>query len=124
MNSLPVTRVFVGAHAFCTPSSRDAERARIAAAMASYSGPIKCLPAYEPKPRPARSGRIDPETILVRKPRPEEADAIIFAAIREMIDESAGTIVKALAKRGMKVSAFDVARVAELRGIELRRAWD
>lgn len=123
MDTLPVTRVFIGAHTSRTPSSREAERARIAAAIASYTGPVEQLDAYQPKPRPARPDKIDPETILIRKRSPAEKDAAIFAMIREMIDESAGAIVKALAQRGIKASAFEVARVAELRGIELRRAW-
>lgn len=77
MDTLPVTRLFVGTHTFCTPSSRDSDRAAIAEAMARYTGQVEQIPGYQAKPIPPRRHRIDPETRLQRKNEPRISTAAL-----------------------------------------------
>lgn len=74
MDTLPVTRIFTGAHTYRTPSSREAERAAIAAALAEYEGPIDELPGFTFKPRPPRMVGVLPEYKLIRRPKPAPKD--------------------------------------------------
>lgn len=58
-------------HVFCnwTASTKAALAAELAQAMLAYAGPIEVVDGFEStqSPTPARSDRIDPETVLKRK---------------------------------------------------------
>lgn len=78
-----------------TPSSREAQARELAQALASCTIKPKVVPGFtQPKPRPLRSNRIDPETRLVRKTygiptgiaRDLERDRKEQALIKQMAD--------------------------------------
>lgn len=51
-----------------TPSSREAQARELAQALAGCKIKPTVVPGFtQPKPRPLRSSRVDPETCLVRK---------------------------------------------------------
>lgn len=61
-----------------TISSREMERTRLALLMEKHAksgGTVTELPGYEPKPMPPRRSKIDPETVLKRKPAPRIREA-------------------------------------------------
>lgn len=121
MNTLPVTRLFVQAHTYRTPSSREAERAAIAAAMASYTGTIKQIEPYKHKPVPARRDWIDPETVLKRN-RDKPQDPRILEAIRSMPNNTCAEIAKHLRRIGIRIQLNEVDRIATLSGMQRVRA--
>lgn len=107
MNTLPVTQLFVRASTSRTPSSREAERAAIAAAMASYSGPIEQIPAYQAKPMPPRRQKVDPETRLHRQPEPR-IDSRALEVIRRYRWHGAHAIQQKLREIGISMRRDDI----------------
>lgn len=61
-----------------TLPSKEADRQRLARLMdqhAKAGGPVIELPGYEQKPMPLRRNKIDPETVLKRRPAPRIREA-------------------------------------------------
>lgn len=74
-----------------TPASKEAERQRLASLFDQHldsGGAIRVAPSFKQAPRPLRSERIDPETVLKRRrpklqARPTELPQPTFAQLTE-----------------------------------------
>lgn len=102
MNTLPVTQLFVQVNTYRTPSSRDQDRAAIAAALASYTGHVEQIAGFKAKPVPPRRRSVDPETRLQRNDEPR-IDAAALEIIRRYRWHGAHAIQQKLRDAGVSM---------------------
>ncbi|MDV7209953.1 hypothetical protein [Azotobacter beijerinckii] len=111
-----------------TLASKERERQSIAALMAQHEAAgrgIVIAPTYTPKPMPPRRDRIDPETVLKRKPAQSKVTSSVAA--KQDSDAAIAEIASRLAANGeslnsaaalMKCGRMRLSRIAEDHGIE------